>query len=188
MARKRTKTKAQKEYERVRKNINAYQKRHKTDYEMPHTPSQELIGNVSARDYKEYTKELKQFYKNIQQLEAEKARQEEEQYIPYADAVIYQFRGLFNVSTKKEAKGRDFVLDWVDKLISTHGKLGVALMLIDAQEKAGLSFSADVLYNIKSANIYTQGLQKFLKSTGMKKADLLRLQEKAEADEPFLNI
>ena len=183
MARKK-KTKAQREYERIRKNVMQYKRRHKGDYIVPHTPAQELRGNITAKDYRLYTKELKQFYQNIKQLDKEKKERQQEEFIEYADVIIYNFKSLFNISTEKEAKGRDFILEWIEQLISTHGKLAVALMLTEAEQSTTLAFTAEVLYDLNSANLYTQGLQKFLKDSGMSKSDLARIQTSAEENEP----
>ena len=182
------KTKAQLEYERLRKNVTAFNRRREGTYNLPATPSQELIGKITAKDYKLYTRELKQFYQNIKELESEKKERERQDIIPFAEVVIENFRQMFNISTEKEAKGRDFVLDWLDKLISSKGDLAVALMLAEAQSKATLSFSANVLYDTNAANVYTQGLQKFLKNNGMSKKDLAKIQQVAEDNEPYLYI
>lgn len=190
MARKRKQTKAQKEYTRIRKNITQYQRRHGTTYELPKTPTQALgKGKAKASDYKAYTKSLKQFYSDIKILESERKQNETtDKYTNFADVVIDNFKRMYHATENPEAKGIPVIDRWLNNLISSKGKIAVANMILEAQDKGGLQISMGTLYDVDLATQFTEDVYKFFKSTGMSKNDLKRLQEEAEFTERFYNF
>ena len=188
MAKKRRKkTKAQIEYERQRAKVRMYARYHESDLELPYTPTQiKGRGNVKAKDYTEYTRELKTYYKQLKNYIKERDEYQDNSDIPdIADAYINNF--INEIQKYKRADGRGIILAFLDNAISQYGKAGVAFGLIDAQNN-GLQLTREIIYQESETRKFINDIVKFMKKFGGTKNQIRQLRQYADNNEEYNNV
>lgn len=188
MAKRRKKTKAQIAYEKKRKVIAQYKRRHGSDIELPATPTQMLgKGNVTAKDYREYTSELKRFEQAlkeyIQTEERNKKKQKiDDEILPFAEATIENYKDSLRY-TSRTGFTRNMI-SWIDVLVSRYGVVKVADMIVDAQSN-GVTFTWRTLNYENDYFEYVSDMLRYLDDNGMEQEALDEIYRYTEESESF---
>lgn len=185
--RKKKKTKAQIAYEKKRKVINQYKRRHKSDIELPKTPYQALgTRDISAKDYRQFTKELQDFERAfkeyIQQTEPRKKRKKADETVDFADVVIENFKQ--EVLKWGKSKMGSKLIQWTDETTQSYGKIKTANMLNEGKA-SGVVLTWQVMNYEEAAAQFISDSMSFLRENNVSSEILDELIRYAEENEDF---
>ena len=188
MGKKRKKTKAQIAYEKKRKVIAQYKRRHGTDIELPLTPTQMFgRGNVTAKQYREFTAELNRFNKALKEYtqieERNKKKQKiDDEILPFAEATIENYKDSLR-HTSRTGYTRNMIA-WIDGLVRKYGVTKVADMIVDAQSN-GITFTWRTLNYENDYFEYISDMLRYLDDNDMEREALDEIMKYTEESEPF---
>lgn len=152
---KQRKTKSQIEYERTRKRVQAFQRRHGYDYVLPVTPK-ELKGKdakISANEYKQFTRELNNFYNTLKTGDV----------VSMADVIVNQFK--IKIYDNYPPSVYIDIENWIDKQVAQYGAVDVADMITSSDVTLDIDIYDSDQWDI-GVRDYKSKLSRMLKQKG----------------------
>lgn len=187
--RKRKKSKAQQEYERVRRNLLQMRRRAEKAgseyyFDLPETPTQikkrKKAGRVYAADYKKATTELKKIAKSFKSaLDYERKQSATVEFPDASEVIVMNF--LDEIKPSK-GSGAVYISGYVTSQVEKYGNPAVAKTIM-AMNEAGYLIGRAERYNMKYAILYVATFGRYLRENKMVTTDeWLEMEAEFEAD------